>query len=508
MKLSIVVLALTLGLTSLAYPQGITKTAQTKSQAPLAGAGVNGIGYQGGPIIQTPGVYLIWYGNWSGNTATTILPLFINGLNGSPYFDTNTTYYQNNPTTGNTIVSRVGLNGQFFDSYSQGTALSDAAVQNVVANAVNSHAFPLDTNGIYFVLTSADVTETSGFCNVYCGFHNHGTIDGADLKYAFVGNPDRCPASCEFQTTSPNGNSGADGMASVMAHELNETVTDPDLNAWFSGNTQGEVGDLCNFNFGQVSNAPNGSLFNVTLAGTRFLIQQNWLNLNGGGCAMKVGVPPPLNGAFVEQQYLDFLSRAADSNAFAASVSALAGGMTRPTLTNNIMTSSEFSNNGRFIAQAYRILGRDPDVAGYQLYDTNMEDKGWTQPQVANAFITSTEFQQKFGANLSNTQFVTVMYQNILFRPPDSGGLNGWVTQLNNGLPRSQMAVAMLQSQEFLGNANTQNRITVFLLYYTMLRREPDPGGLTGNFNALQSGTSLTTLISGFQSSAEYAARF
>jgi len=100
------------------------------------------------------------------------------------------------------------------------------------------------------------------------------------------------------------------------------------------------------------------------------------------------------------------------------------------------------------------------------------------------------------------------MYQNILFRPPDSGGLNGWVTQLNNGLPRSQMAVAMLQSQEFLGNANTQNRITVFLLYYTMLRREPDPGGLTGNFNALQSGTSLTTLISGFQSSAEYAARF
>jgi acylphosphatase len=488
----------------MASSQGITKT----KQAPVAGAGVNGITYQGGPIIQTPGVYLIWYGNWSGNNATTILPLFVNGLNGSPYFDTNTTYYQSNPTTGATVVSRVGLNGQFFDSYSQGTALSDAAVQNVVANALNSHAFPLDTNGIYFVLTSADVTETSGFCSVYCGFHTRGTIDGADIKYAFVGNPDRCPASCEAQTVSPNGNSGADGMASVMAHELNETVTDPDLNAWFSGNTQGEVGDLCNFNFGQEFTAPNGSLFNVTLAGSRFLIQQNWLNLNGGGCAMKVGVPPPLNGAFVQQQYLDFLSHTADPNGFSSSVSALSSGMTRPTFTNNIMTSSEFANNGRFVAQAYRILGRDPDIAGYQLYDINMEAKGWTQTQVADAFITSTEFQQKFGANLDNTQFITVMYQNILLRQPDSGGLNGWVTNLNNGETRAQAAVAFLQSQEFLGNANTQNRITVFLLYYTMLRREPDSGGLTGNFNALQSGTSLTTLIGNFQSSAEYAARF
>ncbi len=39
-------------------------------------------------------------------------------------------------------------------------------------------------------------------------------------------------------------------MASVMAHELNETVTDPDDNAWFHIDGTGEVGDLCSFNFG------------------------------------------------------------------------------------------------------------------------------------------------------------------------------------------------------------------------------------------------------------------
>ena len=36
-----------------------------------------------------------------------------------------------------------------------------------------------------------------------------GSIAGADIKYAFVGNPDRCPSACSAQTISPNGNAGA-----------------------------------------------------------------------------------------------------------------------------------------------------------------------------------------------------------------------------------------------------------------------------------------------------------
>ena len=60
---------------------------------------------------------------------------------------------------------------------------------------ITSNALPKDTNGIYFVLTSADVNASSGFCSQYCGWHSHGTISGSDIKYSFVGNPDRCPAS-------------------------------------------------------------------------------------------------------------------------------------------------------------------------------------------------------------------------------------------------------------------------------------------------------------------------
>src|SRR5437764_1128828 len=72
-----------------------------------------------------------------------------------------------------------------------------------------------------------------------------------------------------------------------MAHEINETVTDSDLNAWFSGNTGGEVGDLCNFNFGNPFLAPNAAIANITLSGRNFLIQQNWVNDSKGFCAMR-----------------------------------------------------------------------------------------------------------------------------------------------------------------------------------------------------------------------------
>src|SRR5437879_3072389 len=82
-------------------------------------------------------------------------------------------------------------------------------------------------NGIYFVLTSADVNETSGFCTRYCGWHTYGFLNGANIKYSVVGNSDRCPSACAAQSPGPNGTTGIDGMASVIAHELEESVSDP-----------------------------------------------------------------------------------------------------------------------------------------------------------------------------------------------------------------------------------------------------------------------------------------
>ncbi len=259
-------------------PPDLPDPASNARAKPVRG---NGISYHGGPVmLGTVNVYYIWYGNWNGNSATTILTDLAQNIGGSSYYNINTTYYNGSNLH---ISNSVHYAGSTTVGYPQGTSLSDSAIKTVVTNAISS-GLPKDANGIYFVLTSSDVTASSGFCTQYCGWHTHGTVSGSDIKYAFIGNPDRCPSACEAQTTGPNGNAGADGMASIIAHELEEAATDPDLNAWYD-NRGYENADKCAWTFGAVSTASNGSKYNISLGSRNYLIQQNWVNASGGFCA-------------------------------------------------------------------------------------------------------------------------------------------------------------------------------------------------------------------------------
>lgn len=244
--------------------------------------GGNGIFYNGGPVLLgTTTVYYIWYGDWGTNTAPSILEDFARFVGGSPYYNINTTYYDRSNRSVSNSVAYGGSATVTGTPY--GTSLSDANIQSIVSSAISSKAVPSDTNAVYFVLTSKEVTASSGFCTQYCGWHTHASIGGADIKYSFVGNPERCPASCSMQAT-PNDNLGADGMASIIAHELEEAVTDPDLNAWYDRRGY-ENADKCAWTFGSQYTSANGSTANMRLGTRDFLIQQNWVNASGGYCA-------------------------------------------------------------------------------------------------------------------------------------------------------------------------------------------------------------------------------
>lgn len=260
----------------------------------------NGIYYHGGPVMAgTVNLYFIWYGNFvngpkpsdSMTTQDLLTSLFAaGGLGGSPYAKINSTYTD----TAHTVTGNFVLAEWANDYYSHGKQLSDTAVAAVVSAAISSRVLPKDTNGVYFVLTSSDVTETSGFCTQYCGWHSRATIGGSDIKIAFVGNADRCPSACEEQAKSPNGDSGADAMASIMAHETNEAISDPDLNAWYD--TKGEEnGDKCAWKWGPVKGTLGNGAYNITVAAHNWLIQMNWENARAGGCDQKLG------GAFYSQ---------------------------------------------------------------------------------------------------------------------------------------------------------------------------------------------------------------
>lgn len=279
---------------------------------PYAGKAVSGylggsgsalaIKYHGGPIILgTVNAYVIWYGSWSfsgsTNTPTSIVTDFLNVIGGSPYYNINTTYYNG---SGTHLANAIAYAGYFVDNYSQGsTSLTDGQIQQIVSHALNSSpGLPADPNGIYFVLTSPDVTK-SGFCTSYCGWHTRATINNVDIKYSFVGDAgSQCPSACTANpTVSPNGDVGGDGMVNVIAHELEEAASDEDLNAWYDSRGY-ENADKCAWTFGTTSTLSNGAKYNMTLPtsaqigsgnSTRlrnYLIQRNWVNAGSGYCAI------------------------------------------------------------------------------------------------------------------------------------------------------------------------------------------------------------------------------
>jgi hypothetical protein len=259
----------------------------------------SGISYHGGPVmLNTVNMYYIWYGAWdftnnADNIATrTLLNTFGSYIGptpgGTPYFNINTTYYSLDSTSTKAFVSGLVAPPRNA-TVAGGSSLSDAGVQTVVANAIASGALGStvpDPNGVYFVLTSKEVRETSGFCTKYCAWHSYTTINATKIKFGFIGNPvDQCPSSCSVQSSTPNANFAGDTMANLIAHELAEAVTDPEISAWWDQRGY-ENADKCAWTFGATSTASNGSKYNVTLGGNQWLLQQNWINSGKGSCTL------------------------------------------------------------------------------------------------------------------------------------------------------------------------------------------------------------------------------
>src|SRR6185312_9197206 len=92
------------------------------------------------------------------------------------------------------------------------------------------------------------------------------------------------------------------------------------------------------------------------------------------------------------------------------------------------------------------VLGRLPDLSGLTNW-TNSLESGTSLQTVANGFVASQEFQNVYGA-LNNTDFVTLMYSNVLHRAPDQAGLTNWVSDLNGGESRAQVAIGFSESPE------------------------------------------------------------
>ncbi len=116
------------------------------------------------------------------------------------------------------------------------------------------------------------------------------------------------------------------------------------------------------------------------------------------------------------------------------------------TTATAVRTHTEDGADGKAFRLYMAALDRTPDSAGLANW-INTIQSGTSLEDVAHGFMTSAEFQQKYGA-LSNGDFVNQMYQNVLHRGADATGFENWTHALEAGQTRESVLVGFSESVE------------------------------------------------------------
>lgn len=100
------------------------------------------------------------------------------------------------------------------------------------------------------------------------------------------------------------------------------------------------------------------------------------------------------------------------------------------------------------IARLYQgALSRAGDSNGLGYWITQL-DSGNALAGVASDFINSDEFLTKYGSDLSDSQFISNLYSNMLGRTPDAAGYQYWVNEMKNGATKEQTLINFSESAE------------------------------------------------------------
>lgn len=220
------------------------------------------------------------------------------------------------------------------------------------------------------------------------------------------------------------------------------------------------------------------------------------------------GLLSATNQQFVMQQYRDFFGRDADEgglNWWTGEIDA--GRKERADLAMDFVYSDEYQNNVAPVVRLYfAYFNRLPDTGGLAFWiESYINPDNWTLFQISDFFASSDEFIATYG-NLGNGPYVTLTYNNVFEREPDSGGYNFWLNELDTANRTRGMAmVEHAESQEYKDKMSAEVQIVAY--YFSLLRRAPDQGGFDYWVGRLKDGASAKGLIADFLWSEEYQGR-
>ena len=202
--------------------------------------------YTGGPLLTKVEVFVIYWGASWQDTATgrdlkSKLDKFFTDILVSPLMTQLAEY--NVPGkkigqgifTGSVVVTAKAPTG----------SVSDVAIRtNLKSWLKQKFVPPTNPNALTFVYTEPGIAVVMGgakSCSSFCGYHND--INGK-IFYAVMPYPS-C-AGCLGGMTS------FDALTATSSHELCEAITDAVPGAGWYDSTQGEIGDICAWNFKKV----------------------------------------------------------------------------------------------------------------------------------------------------------------------------------------------------------------------------------------------------------------
>ncbi|MBP0444621.1 DUF4214 domain-containing protein [Roseomonas sp. SSH11] len=163
-------------------------------------------------------------------------------------------------------------------------------------------------------------------------------------------------------------------------------------------------------------------------------------------------------------------------------------------------------------------LDRSPDQFGLR-GSARAVETGMTLTSLAEALVTSTEFSTRFGASLSNGDFVEVIHRNLFGYGTDAANHASWTANLNAGAVSRAGFVTALADSSFGRDATAEtlaagiwelSEKADFLarLYTAAFDRAPDIGGLSHWRGQMTIGATELDIANVFTSTDVFQARY
>ncbi len=180
------------------------------------------------------------------------------------------------PTPGNRCASPSGV----------AACVTDLEVEQEIDRVIGpNNPAARGLSNVWIVLLPPDVDECTQpdecATNTYAGYHSEFDLGHGPTVYVML--PDPLVEFTPGPGSDPQGNPEAEASIDTVAHEIEESITDPIGTGWLDP-TGFEVADKCeNPEQGTpLGYAPDGSPYNQVIDGHQYLIQDMWSNAASG----------------------------------------------------------------------------------------------------------------------------------------------------------------------------------------------------------------------------------